>query len=385
MIHPRLAAVLAAAITAAALTTQPLTASAAVPARPAPVHGTTTGAVFVQTDDPRHNAVIAFDRGADGRLTRSANYSTGGKGAALDGAVVDPLASQGSLTLDRAHDLLYAVNGGSDTLTVFAVRGSLLQRLQVLPTHGDVPVSVSVSGSLVYVLNARSGGSISGYRVIGDHLIPLAGSTRSLGLVPNANPEFLQTPSQVAVTPDGSAVVVATKTHGKLLVFPLNGGRPSTSPVVTKSGTVPFALSFDRAGRLLVVDATGFATAYRVRPDGGVREVSSIGPTGQQAACWTVVVRGTLYAANAGSNTISSFGIRGGTLTIKQAVAAHTDGGPVDLAASRHGRYLYQLSGATGVIDEFRVDRDGTLTSIGTVDTGLGAASGHALEGIAAS
>ena len=50
-----------------------------------------------------------------------------------------------------------------------------------------------------------------------------------------------------------------------------------------------------------------------------------------------------------------------------------------------HGLYLYQLSGATGVIDEFRVDRDGTLTSIGTVDTGLGAASGHALEGIAAS
>ena len=95
MIHPRLAAVLAAAIAAAALTTQPLTASAAVPARPAPVRGTTTGGVFVQTDDPRHNAVIAFDRGADGRLTRSANYPTGGKGAALDGAVVDPLASQG--------------------------------------------------------------------------------------------------------------------------------------------------------------------------------------------------------------------------------------------------------------------------------------------------
>lgn len=386
MFHSRLAVLVAAGIAAAALTTQPSAATAAVPAQhPSLDDRSSAGAVFVQTDDLRHNAVIAFDRGADGRLSRAGTYSTGGKGGALDGAVVDPLASQGSLTLDRGHDLLYAVNGGSDTFTVFAVHGAQLQRHQVLPTRGDVPVSVSVSGDLVYVLNARGGGSITGYRVLGHHLVPIAGSTRSLGLTPNGNPEFLQTPSQVAVTPDGSAVVVATKTHGELLTFPLTNGRPSATPVVTKSGTVPFALSFDRAGRLLVVDATGFATSYRVKNDGTLGQVSKVGPTGQQAACWSVVVRGTLYAANAGSNSITAFGTRGGTLTIKATVAAGTSGGPVDLAASRHGRYLYQLNGATGVIDEFRVGQDGALTSIGTVATGLGSGVGRALEGIAAS
>ena len=91
------------------------------------------------------------------------------KGAVVTDAVVDPLASQGSLTLDRRHRLLFAVNGGSGTITVFGVDGSRLVRRQILPSHGDLPVSVSVTGDLVYVLNARDGGSISGYRIeLGD-------------------------------------------------------------------------------------------------------------------------------------------------------------------------------------------------------------------------
>ena len=92
-------------------------------------------------------------------------------------------------------------------------------------------------------------------------------------------------------------MVAATKTHGTLLVFPLNGhGRPAASPVVTPSGTVPFALSFDRSRHLLVVDATGFASSYTVNGNGSLTLISKVGPTGQAAACWTVFVRGTLYA-----------------------------------------------------------------------------------------
>ena len=56
---------------------------------------------------------------------------------------------------------------GSDTVTVFGVEGSRLVRRQILPSRGDLPVSVSVAGDLVYVLNARDGGSISGYRIVG--------------------------------------------------------------------------------------------------------------------------------------------------------------------------------------------------------------------------
>lgn len=386
MKHPRLSVLLTAATTAAALAAFPASnASAGAHAAPGQ-GGHPTGAVFVQTDDLTHNAVIAYDRGSDGHLTRAGTYSTGGAGAAVAGAVVDPLASQGSLTLDRRHGLLFAVNGGSDTVTVFGVDGSRLVRRQILASRGDLPVSVSVAGNLVYVLNARDGGSITGYRVSGRHVEAVPASTRALNLTPNANPEFLQTPSQVAITPDGRSVVVATKTHGTLLAFPLDErGRPAASPVVTPSGTVPFALSFDHAGHLLVVDATGFASSYTVKRNGGLTLHSQVGPTGQAAACWTVFVRGTLYAANAGSNSITAFTSRGGHLTLADATAATTGAGPVDLAASRHGHFLYQLAGGSGQVDEYRRNADGSLTRIGTVDTGLGAASGHPLEGIAAS
>lgn len=379
---PRLTTFVATAAAAAALALAPASTASATGY---PTHHT-VGAVFVQTDDPAHNAVIAYDRYSDGQLARAGTYRTGGAGAQEAGSVVDPLASQGSLTLDRARNLLFAVNGGSDTVTVFGVHGSRLDVRQILPSHGDLPVSVSVVGDLVYVLNARDGGSITGYRLAGRTVVPLSGTTRSLHLSDNGNPEFLQTPAQVAITPDRHAVVVSTKTHGTLLVFPLDrSGRPSASPMVTMSGTVPFALSFDRSNHLLVVDATGLVSAYRVHGDGSLALTSSVGPTGQAAACWSVVVRGTVYVANAGSDSISTVADHSGQLTLLDATAAHTDGGPVDLAASRHGRFVYQLSGATGKIDEFRRSADGSLTSIGSFDTGLGASSGHPLEGIAAS
>jgi 6-phosphogluconolactonase (cycloisomerase 2 family) len=362
------------------------TASAAARTASLDPSGRAGGAVFVQTDDPHGNAVIAYDRAPDGTLSRAGSYRTGGDGAALGGAVVDPLASQGSVTFDKARDLLLVVNGGSDTLTVFGVHGSRLDRAEVLPTRGDLPVSVSVVGNLAYVLNARSGGSITGYRLSGRTLVPLPGSTRSLGLADNGKPEFLQTPAQVAITPDQRNVVVTTKTHGNLLTFPLDRtGRPDSAPVSTPSGAVPFALAFDRSGHLVVVDASGLVTSYRVRQSGAVDQVSQVGPTGQAASCWSVIVRGTVYVANAGSNSISAVGDQSGQLTLQAPIAATTDGGPVDLAASRHGRYVYQLSGATGMIDEYERAADGSLNRIGQVATGLGSSSGHPLEGIAAS
>src|SRR5699024_6972417 len=74
-----------------------------------------SSAIFVQTNALDGNAIVAYNS----HLKPVGTYRTGGVGGALDGAVVDRLASQGSVTLDRAHGLLYAVNAGSNTITVF--------------------------------------------------------------------------------------------------------------------------------------------------------------------------------------------------------------------------------------------------------------------------
>jgi 6-phosphogluconolactonase len=54
------------------------------------------GAVFVMTNDAESNEVIAYERYADGTLHQPQSYKTDGRGS---GGKVDPLGSQGALTL----------------------------------------------------------------------------------------------------------------------------------------------------------------------------------------------------------------------------------------------------------------------------------------------
>jgi hypothetical protein len=154
-------------------------------------------AVFVQTNDPSANAIRVYDRASNGKLSFAASYATGGLGGSTIGAPTDALSSQGSLTFDAADGLLFAVNVGSDTVTVFAVSGDQLRRTQVVASGGDFPVSVTAEHGLVYVLNGGGDGSVSGYRVNGDQLVPISGSIRSLGLNNTTPPNFLSSPGQV--------------------------------------------------------------------------------------------------------------------------------------------------------------------------------------------
>lgn len=338
------------------------------------------GAVFVQTDNLAGNTVVAYGRESDGTLVEAGSYPTAGLGGQLEGSVVDHLASQGSLALDAQNHLLYAVNAGSNTITVFGVDGDRLQRRQVLPTGGEFPVSITTHGNLVYVLNARGGGSIQGYVQIGGQLVEVGAWNRTLGLDPTATPEFTHTPGQIAFTPGGSQLVVTTKANTNSIdVFGVDGfGRPSTAPVVTPlPGAVPFAVSFDQAGRLLVAEAgTNAVASFTIGPDGSLTPVTSVA-TGQAATCWIAAAGQFEYASNAGSGTVSGY-LEGTTLTPLGNTA--TNGGTVD-AASAGGRYLYVQTGAEGIVDEFKVEAAGSLTALGSV-TVPGAVGG---EGIAAS
>jgi len=122
----RLGCTAGAALAATAVLTAP--ADAAVRGARTDGHDRTGGrhAVFVQTDNPAGNQVAAYHRAPDGTLTPAGLYDTGGLGGILAGSVADHLASQGSLTYDARHALLYAVNAGSDTVSVFSVDGDRL-------------------------------------------------------------------------------------------------------------------------------------------------------------------------------------------------------------------------------------------------------------------
>jgi 6-phosphogluconolactonase (cycloisomerase 2 family) len=342
----------------------------------------TGGAVFAATDGLSANAVVAYDRGRDGTLHQAGVFGTGGRGGQLDGSVVDHTASQGALALDRASGLLYAVNAGSDSLTVFDVHGDRLARRQVIGSGGVFPVSVAVHGGLVYVLNARDGGSIQGYRRVGRTLVKVPAWHRALGLDPAATPEFTHSPGQVAFTPDGSRLVVTTKAgRNAILVYTVDGRRgPAAKPVVNvRPDAVPFAVAFDPAGHLVVAEAGPNAVAtLRLNRDDTVTALAAAA-TGQAATCWIVAVNGKVYAGNAGSGNLSGYAVGdGGTLRSLGTFA--TDAGQVDVAATPDGRYLYAQTGAAGHLVTLRVGAGGTLSKVGEV-TVPGAAGG---EGVVA-
>ena len=326
-------------------------------------------AVFVQTDSTSGNHVVAYQRAADGVLSLAGSYATGGLGGILGGSAVDHTASQGSLTYDPWHSLLYAVNAGSNTVSVFAVNGDRLELRQVLSSGGTFPVSVAARGGLVYVVNALNGGSLQGYRVLGGYLAPLPGSTRALGLDPTATPQFTNTPGQVAFTPDGAQLIVTTKANGNDIdVFGVGfGGWLSAAPVVnSEPGTVPFAISFDRYGNLVIAEAgTDALATFALSGHGTLSQLDSVG-TGQAATCWVAPAGPFLFASSAGSAAESGFtSAAGGQLTLLGAAA--TDAGTVDASAAAGGRFLYVQTGGAGIVDEYAVGSGGALTEIGSV------------------
>jgi 6-phosphogluconolactonase (cycloisomerase 2 family) len=157
-------------------------------------------------------------------------------------------------------------------------------------------------------------------------------------------------------------------------------GALSAKPTATVDPGVPFAVTFDAGGHLVVAESGANAVAtYKIQSDGTASLIDREA-TGQAATCWIVSAGTALYASNAGSGTLSGYRDNGdGTLRAIGTTA--TDAGPVDAAVSSDGHYLYVQTGADGTVDEFRIGADSALTRIGsvTVPGAVGA------DGIAAS
>ena len=102
-------------------------------------------AVFVMTNNADSNQVVAFQRNPNGTLENSHSYGTDGRGS---GGTVDPLASQGSLTLSADHAWLFAVNAGSGSVSVFRVNGAQLELTDRVATEGSDPTQSPSSGLL---------------------------------------------------------------------------------------------------------------------------------------------------------------------------------------------------------------------------------------------
>lgn len=377
--------------------------------------GGRAGMLFVQSNNPEHNSVLAFHRAADGSLSPAGEFRTGGRGGAQKDNPFDPLASQESLVFDRAHQTMIAVNAGSNSVTTFRVRGDRLSDPRTVSSGGDFPTSIAVAGETVYVLNAGGRTNVTGFRMTPSGLRRLSHSTRDLGISNDAVPLFTASPPQVGFSPDGRHLVVTTKSANTIDVFAVGrDGRLSAKPVSTKStGDVPFSFVFDRKGHLLVTEAAkSGVSSYTLQKNGKLKVITASVESGQQVLCWIAPAGQFFYGTNPGSSTVSLYAVDGaGRVTIggKQGVIAVAGGdaaakevaaaakqtaagkkaekapgaGPIDLAATADGRLLYVQNTLAGTVEGFRVGSDGSLKLVTTLAKGLPKfADGSGMEGI---
>jgi 6-phosphogluconolactonase len=322
------------------------------------------GAVFALSNAPSGNAVVMFTRAGDGTLTQVGSFLTGGNGTGSG------LGSQGALVLSADRRWLFAVNAGSNEISVFAVRKRELRLVERVDSGGSQPISLTVDDDLLYVLNAGGTANITGFWFDDGELSPVAGSTQ---LLSQPSPG----PAQVAFSPDGELLVVTEKATNTIDIFVVDDGVAQPAQSFPSAGVTPFGFAFDQRGRLIISEAAGgaagagTASSYEVTDEGGLEVISGAVPSGQGAPCWVITTRKGRYAyiANTGSGTISGYRIsREGELRLLDAdgVTAVTGEGsaPADLALSRNGRFLYVRNGGTGTIGAFAVGRDGSLSAI---------------------
>lgn len=320
------------------------------------------GSVYTMSNAAGGNAILVFDRLADGRLVSRGSVPTGGAGTGAG------LGNQGGIVVTRNERWLLAVNAGSNTLSVFEVRPRGLQLVDVEATGGLQPISVTEHRGLVYVVHAGSD-DIAGFVLERNgRLHALPGSTRPLS-------SSAVGPAQISFTPDGRQLLVTEKNTNKIVTFAVGRfGLPADMRVLDSSGATPFGFAFGKRDQVFVSEAFGgtvnasATSSYEIGDDGTLMPISPSVATNQTAACWAATTPDGrfVYVTNAGSGSISGYAIDfDGDIALLDGdgrTGVTGDGStPIDVVVTDSGRFLYSLNSGTHTIGAFRIGEDGSL------------------------
>lgn len=321
--------------------------------------------LYSESNEAGVNQIFIFQINHDGSLTMQGSTNSGGAGAG------EGLGSQGALTLSGDHQWLFAVNAGDNSVSSFRVHGDgSLTLAHTESSAGKKPVSLSIHGDLLYVLNFDSD-NIHGFRVgQGGALTHIDGSTKALsgtGVVP----------PQISFTPNGKWLIVTEKATNKISSFKvMNDGSVAPDHATASTGETPFGFNFGRDDFMIVSNAAGGAagagsgTSYRIDGNGIPHDVNGAVPNFQAAPCWVATTEFGRFAflSNTGSNSVSSYYIApGGKLFLINKAAASTDNAPADIVVAANNFNVYELNVKSGTIGEFHRTVFGGLKSIGSV------------------
>ncbi|EKG19145.1 hypothetical protein MPH_03515 [Macrophomina phaseolina MS6] len=350
-------------------------------------------AIYLLTNDAQ-NAVIAVPIAADGTLSGGTVTATSGGGAnSIDGATntsaaPDALVGQSALTV--AGNNLFAVNAGSNTLTMLSISPSNstaltpLGRPAALP--GDFPNTVAASAkhnlACVGMTGARAG--IACAKFSGESGLGTMDGLRSFDLgqtTPPVGPT--NTVSQVFFSADEARLFATVKGDpaanktGFFSVFPVEwqqekegcavgagAGAASVSMRETRSSPEGTAVLFGAAlvprhgdggaaeeekHAVFVTDASFGGAVLEV--DSGTNAASLVARqeiAGQKATCWATVseATGSAFVTDVGVNRVVEMSLKDATIISTLDLSRDGDPGLIDLKAA--GDFVYALSPGNG-------------------------------------
>ena len=370
-------------------------------------------AVYTASNDPSGNSVVVFTRAANGTLTQRKVVATGGKGIAGTAPFGFPIVdSSGSVDLTPDGKLLFVVNAGDNSVSSFVITASGPKLVSHVPSHGKLPISLTSSGDLLYVVNETSQ-NIFGWKFSSTgKLTPLAGSNRKLTAVtPKGKKDKVGVTAGIGFANNGGVVVVTQRglprTYGEIDTFVISkSGAAGPSQAVATPG-IPNPFGFSASGKQIFVSNAGFvatpsgampnpmdptqfngtAATYNVSSSGKLKLVKNTSTNGR-AACWLVVTKNGRWALVAntlsdsvpntftgkGGVSVMSIG-RGGKMTLHGQGDLGGPGFPSDEALSSNDRYLYVVDpfimGGPSHIDVYKLGSNGSITHIQTTPSTL--------------
>lgn len=354
---------------------------------PAPV---LANQLYAQTNETV-NSVVHMIRNADGTIAVKNRTASGGTGLnalrpGAASATPNSLGSQNSVIISADKTLLFAVNGGDSSVSVFAIdqtTGDLTLKKST-KLLGSTPTSLAYRDGFLYVM------FLSGANQVGAYAVQADGALAQLSLqnlpMPNG------APTQVVISPDGNFVVVSAGVASNVIVsYPMNKDGSLGSPVSNTAGvSTPFAGAFAAPSIYLSSDISGRALASYSFTNAGVLKLIGSVVSGEAAPCWLVITPNGKYAyVGNGAGTVSSYAVgAAGALTLLQAKAA-TEPGVLagfnsvsgDSWISADGKFLYaDYLGADKVV-AYSIAADGSIAKLN--EQVIGTMTQLSLQGLA--
>lgn len=257
---------------------------------------------------------------------------------------VGGLANPSLFTLRNDRRVLYAVHGGRDHVSAFAIdaESGHLRLLSQMPCQGNNPVDAALDSGARHLVVANYG--------------------------------------------SGAVAVLPLEPDGRLLpvhqLYPLPG-KPGPDPV-QQASSHPHAVIFDPTGRYVVVPDKGFDCTFVFRFDAatGRIEPTAQGPVPSRPGaaprhCIFHPSLPVLYVNNELDSTVTVYGWDDatGALTEAQIISSlppeHAGKNTTaEIAVAPDGRFLYVSNRGRDDIAVFRVGGDGRLALLGNTPTG---------------